>query len=72
MQPQGPMTRLGRISYAGIAWLLGLPLPIIIIALSVGRLHQLLTSVCRTEDVCPRPNRDAAGYRLSRSRSWPL
>jgi hypothetical protein len=36
MQPQGPMTRLGRISYAGIAWLLGLPLPIIIIALLWG------------------------------------
>ena len=28
--------RAGRISYAAIAWLLGLPLPIIIIALLVG------------------------------------
>jgi hypothetical protein len=36
MQPQGPTTRLGRISYAAIAWLLGLPLPIIIIALLWG------------------------------------
>ena len=26
----------GRISYAAIAWLLGLPLPIIIIALIIG------------------------------------
>ena len=30
------MIRLGRISYAAIAWLLGLPLPIIIIALLWG------------------------------------
>ena len=28
--------RLGKISYAAIAWLLGLPIPIIIIALLVG------------------------------------
>lgn len=30
------MEHAGRISYAAIAWLLGLPLPIIIIALLVG------------------------------------
>ena len=32
MQPQGPLTRLGRVSYGAIAWLLGLPLPIVILA----------------------------------------
>ncbi len=31
-----PTTRLGRISYAGAAWLVGAPLPIIIIALLWG------------------------------------
>lgn len=36
MQPQSPVARLGRVSYAAIAWLLGLPLPIIIIALLWG------------------------------------
>jgi hypothetical protein len=38
MQPTAnpPHTRLGRISYAGIAWLLGLPLPIVVIALFWG------------------------------------
>lgn len=38
MQPTDntPKTRLGRISYAGAAWLLGLPLPIVIIALLWG------------------------------------
>ncbi len=29
-------TRAGRISYAGIAWLIGAPIPIIIIALIWG------------------------------------
>ena len=28
--------RAGRISYAAIAWLIGLPLPVIIIALLIG------------------------------------
>lgn len=28
--------RAGRISYAAIAWLLGLPIPIILIALMIG------------------------------------
>ena len=36
MQPDQSTTRLGRISYAAIAWLLGLPLPIILIALLWG------------------------------------
>jgi hypothetical protein len=30
------MKHTGRISYAAIAWLLGLPVPIIIIALVIG------------------------------------
>jgi hypothetical protein len=36
MQATGSTSRLGRISYAAIAWLLGLPLPIILIALIWG------------------------------------
>lgn len=28
--------RVGRISYAAIAWLLGLPIPLILIALLIG------------------------------------
>ena len=36
MRTDTPTTRLGRISYAAIAWLLGLPLPIVIIALLWG------------------------------------
>jgi hypothetical protein len=36
MQPQGPTTRLGKVSWGLAAWLLGLPLPIIILALLFG------------------------------------
>ncbi len=36
MQPQGPTTRLGKVSWGLAAWLLGLPLPIILIALLWG------------------------------------
>lgn len=36
MKKDTPTQRAGRISYAAIAWALGLPIPIIIIALIIG------------------------------------
>ncbi len=36
MRLQDQFARAGRVSYAGAAWLLGLPLPVIIIALLWG------------------------------------
>jgi hypothetical protein len=36
MKANDTLRRAGRISYAAAAWLLGLPLPILLIALVVG------------------------------------
>ena len=36
MNETNPARRAGRISYAAVAWLLGLPIPVIIIALLIG------------------------------------
>lgn len=36
MNPNSTLSRSGRVSYAAIAWLLGLPIPVILIALVIG------------------------------------
>ena len=36
MRLRNTLVRAGRVSYAGAAWLLGLPLPVILIALLWG------------------------------------
>lgn len=36
MKNNSTQNRAGRISYAAVAWLLGLPIPVIIIALLIG------------------------------------
>ena len=36
MKTTSPIRRVGKISYAAVAWMLGLPIPVIIIALLIG------------------------------------